>query len=229
MDAQPVFNVLVIAENRLTREGLVRLFANTNFRICAQAARFEDLGEHSCEEEKADIALVSIDDRNSDLIEDIKSLRQGLSDTRVALLMDSADIKMMAGYFEAGIDGLLLTDISTEALMASLALILLGERVFPSQLIPLILRGSAGFAPARGALAQQIPPLSDRETQILGCLVEGNPNKVIANRLDMAEATIKVHVKNILRKVNVENRTQAAIWALHHGLGSHDQEYLQGN
>ena len=56
--------------------------------------------------------------------------------------------------------------------------------------------------------------LSERETQILRCLIEGYANKLIARRLDIAEATVKVHIKGLLRKINVSNRTQAAIWAL---------------
>lgn len=56
--------------------------------------------------------------------------------------------------------------------------------------------------------------LSERETQILQCLIEGYANKLIARQLDIAEATVKVHIKGLLRKINVSNRTQAAIWAL---------------
>ena len=55
--------------------------------------------------------------------------------------------------------------------------------------------------------------LSAREAQILGCLREGAPNKLIARKLGITEATIKVHVKAILRKIGVTNRTQAAMWA----------------
>jgi len=59
--------------------------------------------------------------------------------------------------------------------------------------------------------------LSERETQILDGLVKGLANKVIARRCDITEATVKVHMKSILRKIRVGNRTQAAIWALEHG------------
>jgi two-component system nitrate/nitrite response regulator NarL len=58
--------------------------------------------------------------------------------------------------------------------------------------------------------------LSSRETAILNALVQGASNKIIAYRLSITEATVKVHVKAILRKIQVRNRTQAAIWALHH-------------
>jgi len=59
--------------------------------------------------------------------------------------------------------------------------------------------------------------LSEREEQILRDLVKGLPNKIIARKLDIAEATVKVHIKSVLRKIRVANRTQAAIWALENG------------
>lgn len=59
--------------------------------------------------------------------------------------------------------------------------------------------------------------LSEREVQILDSLVKGHANKVIARTCDISEATVKVHMKSILRKIRVANRTQAAVWALEHG------------
>jgi two-component system, NarL family, nitrate/nitrite response regulator NarL len=64
--------------------------------------------------------------------------------------------------------------------------------------------------------------LSEREEQILRDLVKGLPNKIIARKRDMAEATVKVHLKSILRKTRMANRTQAAIWALENGYGTDD-------
>jgi len=61
------------------------------------------------------------------------------------------------------------------------------------------------------------PRLSEREAQILDGLVQGHANKVIARSCDITEATVKVHMKSILRKIQVANRTQAAVWALEHG------------
>src|SRR3546814_3750398 len=60
--------------------------------------------------------------------------------------------------------------------------------------------------------------LSDREIEILRCLISGDANKIIARRLEITEATVKVHIKAILRKLRVMNRTQAAIWAVTRGL-----------
>lgn len=64
---------------------------------------------------------------------------------------------------------------------------------------------------------RNLPKLSEREAQILDGLVKGHANKVIARMCDITEATVKVHMKSILRKIRVANRTQAAIWALEHG------------
>ncbi|WP_249779424.1 helix-turn-helix domain-containing protein [Bradyrhizobium sediminis] len=64
---------------------------------------------------------------------------------------------------------------------------------------------------------QNHPRLSERETQILDGLVQGHANKTIARSCDITEATVKVHMKSILRKIQVANRTQAAVWALEHG------------
>ena len=76
---------------------------------------------------------------------------------------------------------------------------------------PLLLK-----APEEQPFSQAGSILSERETQILRGLIEGQSNKTIARTLDIMEATVKVHVKAILRKTGVQNRTQAAIWALGH-------------
>lgn len=70
--------------------------------------------------------------------------------------------------------------------------------------------------------SRHVPKLSEREAQILDGLVKGHANKVIARTCDITEATVKVHMKSILRKIRVTNRTQAAIWALENGYPGDD-------
>jgi two-component system nitrate/nitrite response regulator NarL len=82
---------------------------------------------------------------------------------------------------------------------------------------------TADEAGSQGCHQQEAPRslnLSEREKQILQCLVEGSANKLIARRLEIAEATVKVHIKGLLRKINVSNRTQAAIWALNQSVAA---------
>jgi two-component system nitrate/nitrite response regulator NarL len=96
---------------------------------------------------------------------------------------------------------------------------MLGESVLPFEVVRSIMSGAPQDQPLQDSTAE--PKLSDlkecklsaREAQILGCLKEGAPNKLIARKFDVTEATVKVHVKAILRKIGVANRTQAAMWA----------------
>ena len=99
---------------------------------------------------------------------------------------------------------------------------MLGETVLPCELLRLSVRsqeppgGSCGVCSnghGRGTEERE-PRLSERERYILRCIIEGDSNKHVARRLSIAEATVKVHVKAILRKIHVRNRTQAAMWAM---------------
>jgi two-component system nitrate/nitrite response regulator NarL len=113
-------------------------------------------------------------------------------------------------------------------LVKYLDLVMLGETVFPSAMFLASL--SAGEKATRIEAAtgdgpeslqaisagSPIRTLSSREAEILHCLMQGAPNKIIARKLEVAEATVKVHIKAILRKIRVTNRTQAAMWAVAH-------------
>ena len=108
----------------------------------------------------------------------------------------------------ASLSGILTYDLSVAAFVQSLLLICAGERVFPHDLVL-----ERKLATPFGDWSDT-PHLSPREREMLTHLVAGHSNKTIARRLDIAEATVKVHLKSVLRKIRVENRTQAAIWAL---------------
>ena len=111
----------------------------------------------------------------------------------------------------APLSGVLTYELSVDAFIRSLRLIGSGERVVPCDLA----RERAGQAPSLSKAPRPDPArLSRREREVLFDLVEGHPNKAIARHLGLTEATVKVHLKSVLRKIRVENRTQAAIWAL---------------
>jgi two-component system nitrate/nitrite response regulator NarL len=102
---------------------------------------------------------------------------------------------------------------------------MMGETVFSPTLLSLFLDSVRDTAPRHdndhGIFITSEdgiePQLSPRQKSILGYLIEGNSNKSIARKIDVAEATVKVHVKAILRKLGVHNRTQAAIWGMSNG------------
>lgn len=118
----------------------------------------------------------------------------------------------------AGASGYLIKKLSLEALVYSLRMVMIGEVVVPTQFVINMVKESAHLRPNLSVRARDVD-LSLRELQVLQYLVTGETNKVIATALGVTEGTVKVHVKRLLKKIDVTNRTQAAIWALNNGTG----------
>jgi len=156
------------------------------------------------------------------LIVDAADFDQGLAEcrllretirARIVLMVDECDATNIAEAFRSDVvDGFLNKTVACEPLAGILRLVALGERYLPLEALEVF--GPCGRS---GSLHRKMPiiapNLSGREVQILGCLTDGDSNKLISRRLQIADATVKVHVKSILRKLRVKNRTQAAIWA----------------
>jgi two-component system nitrate/nitrite response regulator NarL len=122
--------------------------------------------------------------------------------------------------------------MSCGAFIKTIESVLNGETILPPELLPFIdddehcehiptatiapnTNGTTANRTALSAIGiEPVPRLSTRERCILRCMVEGDSNKAIARKIDISEATVKVHVKAILRKIRLNNRTQAAIWAM---------------
>jgi two-component system nitrate/nitrite response regulator NarL len=143
--------------------------------------------------------------------------------SRVVVLADTMDPDTAVQLCGAGMDGFCPTSMDRHALIKALEIVILGETYIPASIgLALLEQARQGRAhlthdgagtPVNAALLDK---LSEREAQILRCLTRGSSNKVIARELGVAEATVKVHIKAILRKVKASNRTQAAIWATGH-------------
>jgi two-component system nitrate/nitrite response regulator NarL len=144
------------------------------------------------------------------------ALKERFPHIRIVLSVEEFSIDRVTQALEQGIDGLLTDDMSCDQIAASLRLIAMGERVVSSVILKQLLKHQR----VRPTIDEQSvgAALSSRELEILKCLVAGDANKVISRRLGITDATVKVHVKSILRKLNVANRTQAAIWAVVRGL-----------
>jgi two-component system nitrate/nitrite response regulator NarL len=228
----PVTTILG-CNNAMLREGLKHILSSTRFKLHP-----EDLTRARVRQEQWEMAtpLLLILDANlypGEVAENIWSLKQQYSHARIVVLSDSFDLEDMKAAFQSGADGYCLATTGCEALIKYLDLVILGEVVFPSAafLAAISMLGEE-LEPAKEASATKatssqssssaemqdspIRTLSAREAEILQCLMHGAPNKVIARKLDVAEATVKVHIKAILRKIRVANRTQAAMWAVNH-------------
>jgi two-component system nitrate/nitrite response regulator NarL len=213
--------VIIVDQNRLSREGMIRLFDNSSFEIVAQAATLDEVMEQDFFGQTADLLVLNAPNRDSDTLVKMEQVRAKRPELKLVVLVDDIDCNLLADYFGAGVDGYLLKDVSTQALIASLKLALTGERVFSSGLIPMVVQQAVANKPSEsfGNAAGGVE-LSERETEILRHLAVGEANKVIANQLNVAEATVKVHIKHILKKTAVQNRTQAAIWAINNRIAA---------
>ncbi len=221
-------SVLLIDASRLFREGLRRIFSDSSFAVVHESFSIEDALPF-IESLQPVLVLVDLPDCGEALTGHIGQIRIVAPRARIVVLTEAIRVNRLADALSVGVDGYMLKNMSADALQQSLRLVLLGEKVFPTDLAHLLTNGRIVSRSDSGQMGH-FNGLSDREMQILGCLLNGAQNKQIANELKISDGTVKVHLKAILKKIHVQNRTQAAIWALNHGIardiGSESQRVL---
>jgi two-component system, NarL family, nitrate/nitrite response regulator NarL len=223
--------IVVLSAAQLVAEGLRRLIHTRGCSVViagSAAEAFDYLSSRGASPHIVIIDVEGIDDLRSVL----PRMRELVSDLKVLLLAQSVCDLCVELAMSSAIDGVLLKRLSPEALRQCLKMVALGERIFPADFIDALSRATPAAVAARSvaAIPSAAPPtrtpetllptgkLSEREQEVLQCLAQGCSNKRIANSLNIAEATVKVHLKTLLKKIDVTNRTQAAIWAVRHGL-----------
>jgi two-component system nitrate/nitrite response regulator NarL len=214
----PTIQIALIADSVLLRSGLQHVLRDTPFVIAEVASVTGPKRLHYCAPNTA-LVLIEASQNTGRVLEVARQVREGSPETRIVALADQFELSFVQAAHEAGVNGLCLTASAPEALIKSLELVMLGESILPFQ----VMRSIIDRTPQDQLLQERtgepkLPDLKEcklsaREAQILTCLTKGEPNKVIARQFDITEATIKVHVKAILRKIGASNRTQAAMWA----------------
>jgi two-component system nitrate/nitrite response regulator NarL len=220
--------VVLVGTNQLFRQGLRRLLDPDQFVVADEARDLADL-ETLIEDGLApDLVVADLNGCHQADLERLRGLRERhdslRDDTRVVVLADQLCLADMARLLNAGADGYLVNELSAEAFSLSLLLVMQGEKVLPSTLAGVLAneRGEASHAP----LLQGQRHLTERETQILRCLLNGYSNKHIARALTISEGTVKVHLKSLMKKIAAANRTQAALWARNNGIGDSLQHFI---
>ncbi|MBM1171652.1 LuxR C-terminal-related transcriptional regulator [Microvirga arabica] len=217
----PAIPTALICDNPLLRSGLQHILRDTLFAIAEAASVTGPKRLQYCAFNTA-LVIIEASQNTSRVLEVIRQIREQSPETRIIALADQFDLSFVQTAHEVGVKGFCLTISGPEVLINSLELVMLGESILPFEVVRLIM----DMAPqacdqpvqddsmAEAKLSDLTAcKLSAREAEILGCLTKGEANKVIARKLDITEATIKVHVKAILRKIGATNRTQAAMWA----------------
>jgi two-component system, NarL family, nitrate/nitrite response regulator NarL len=218
---------VVIHPSRIFREGLVSILAKSAFAPACTAPSIEDVPSTIAGAGEQVLVIIGVREGN-DLLDDIGAAKASIPDAHVVVLGDPGKRDLVMTALAFGATTFVDENVATPTLIKELELMTQGEPVISVSVLKRLLRHPSappGKAIVISAVDQPEPPdtqgtpeqnsqLSAREAAILNGLVEGASNKLIANQLKIAEATVKVHVKAILRKIRVKNRTQAAIWAM---------------
>jgi two-component system, NarL family, response regulator LiaR len=212
-----VIRVLIADDHAVVREGLRGFLAlQDDIEVVGEAADGEQAVAAVASLEP-DVALVDLVMPHVDGVEAIKRIRGLTAATRVIVLTSFADEDTMLPAVRAGAVGYLLKDVNPQDLVAAIRTVHDGETLLHPAVIRELVREVAGDG--REPAAEN--PLTKREREVLALIARGRANKAIAFELGVAEKTVKTHVSNILGKLGVSDRTQAALYAVREGLVDH--------
>jgi two-component system nitrate/nitrite response regulator NarL len=200
--------ILLIDDHPLFRSGVVHLVRSDEDLELAGEASDGSTGVELARRLDPDLILVDMNMKPMNGIETLRALKAAGVRARCVVLTVSDDGRDVLEAMRAGADGYLLKDLEPEELSVRIKQAVQGNVVLESSLAGVL--AHALNAPPRLPEAD----LTEREQEILGLLADGCSNKEIARELAISDATVKVHIKHLLRKLNVKSRLEAAVWAL---------------
>mgnify|MGYP003604960467 CR=1 FL=1 len=206
--------IVLIDDHTLFRSGIKALLARQeDCEVIGEAADGLS-GVKLVEQSQPDVVLLDLD---MPVMNGREALAQILS-TRpqqvVVMLTVSEDSEDLTECMRLGARGFLLKNINADFLVDAVKKAAVGDNVFSPEMTARLVQSLINPNPS--AATGALETLTPRELEILGYLAVGCSNKVIARKLDLAESTIKVHVQNILRKLELTSRVQAAVYAVQH-------------
>ena len=208
--------VLIIDDHTLFRDGLQSLLERHNIDVVGSLGDGHE-GIRLAQELKPDIILLDMRMPSISGLEVLKQLQQNNFESPIAMLTTSNDERDLVEALRNGAKGYLLKDMEPDDVVAALREIVKGEAVVAPNLTQILARVVKG-EPILESEPSPIDDLTPREAEILSLLAEGQSNKVIARNLGISDGTVKLHVKAILRKLNIHSRVEAAVIAVEHGL-----------
>jgi len=220
------FAIVLVGKRILLREGLARILRSVNFRVLASVSSADDLPQNKLQLHRLLFLIVHTGEDFDAAVEQIERLSDRHPGARIAIVADHYRLDELVSAFRAGANGYLVDVMTCDVFIRSIELVMMGETIFPPAFLSFVLNPDGNHLDAAVSRDENDlvttedtigPQLSPQEKSILRCLIEGDSNKCIARKIDIAEATVKVHVKAILRKIRVQNRTQAAIWGMNNG------------
>ena len=210
--------ILLIDDHTLFRSGVRALLQRQpDFEVVDDAADGIE-GFKRAKQHRPDVVLLDLNMPGLSGIETLQLLQQDLPDTAVIMLTVSEDVDELTRALRDGACGYLLKNMEADALATMIRRAAEGESVIAESMTQRLIAQMRAPMRARDAAPPQSlepsPELTPRERDIVRILARGASNKDIARELDLAESTVKIHVRNVLRKLNLSSRVQIAIHAL---------------
>lgn len=210
--------VLLVDDHTLFRSGIKSLLQRTDdFEVVGEAGDGLE-GIKRVRSLKPDVALLDLHMPGISGLEAVKVISEEMPDVNVLMLTVSEDAQDLMEALRAGACGYLLKNIETDTLVDAIRKAAQGESVVSQQMTAKLIQGVRN-PPRVESAAVERDRFSPRERDILASLAQGESNKEIARRLDLAESTVKIHVQNIFKKLNMSSRVQVALYAIENGYG----------
>jgi DNA-binding NarL/FixJ family response regulator len=210
--------VAIVDQSRLRRECLRLALAQhgsqwqvTESATAEELLRLSEVGGHF------DLVLIGAATSEHVDLRQIEELRRALPDTPLVVVAESDNPQRARQILSTGARGFLPASLSLKVLMGALDLVLAGGVYVPSSLIDAAPARVGGWQNGGGHASEPWTELTRRQRDVLALVSQGKSNKLIADALTMSESTVKAHVKQIIKRLNVANRTQAALVATGRG------------
>jgi DNA-binding NarL/FixJ family response regulator len=212
--------VLLVDDHALFRKGVADLLASEpEFELVGEAGDGNRAVEMA-RELMPDVILMDISMPGIDGLEATRRIKAEMPYVRIVILTVSESDDSLFEAIKSGAQGYLLKTVEPEALLSTVSAVFRGEASISGAMAARLLQDLARESRPSPPPAPPVARLTQREREVLRLVAQGKSNKEIASALDIAENTVKNHLKNILEKLHLENRVQAATFALRQELGT---------
>lgn len=208
-------NIMIADDHSMVREGIKQILElDGDIKVNAEAGDGKQCIE-LLDEKNTDVLLLDINMPNMNGLQVLQYLREKKKNIKVLILTIHNEVEYLVRAVEIGVDGYVLKDSDSSILKKAIFCINRGENFIQPELTPALKQRLEVKNSSQNALDDD---LTRREIEVLKLLAEGLFNKEIAYMLDISEKTVKNHVSNIFKKINVSDRTQAAVYAIKNNL-----------
>jgi two-component system, NarL family, nitrate/nitrite response regulator NarL len=222
LTAKPI-SVLLVDDHTLFRSGIRSLLQrHADFTVVGEASDGVE-GIKRAKQLHPDVVLLDLNMPGMSGLETLQLLLQDCPDTAVILLTVSEEAEDLTAALQAGARGYLIKNIDADYLVRAIKRAAAGEPVLAEAMTTKLVAHLQGGGTQKPVAPSELDKLTPREKEILACLARGESNKLIARTLEVAESTVKIHVQNILKKLNLTSRVQAAVFAVGHGMAAADK------